>query len=86
MTVCHLGNIAHWLGRSIKWDPRKQEIIGDVEAGGGWTAPSAARGGCICRGVHSRMSRPAAVPTADARDLTVGILTDHGSNPFCERR
>jgi predicted dehydrogenase len=32
VTVCHLGNIAHWLGRPIKWDPAKQEIIGDTEA------------------------------------------------------
>jgi predicted dehydrogenase len=33
VTVCHLGNIASWLGRSIKWDPAKEEIIGDAEAG-----------------------------------------------------
>jgi predicted dehydrogenase len=32
VTVCHLGNIASWLGRSIKWDPVKEEIIGDAEA------------------------------------------------------
>lgn len=31
-TVCHLGNIAYWLNRSIKWDPAKRQIIGDVEA------------------------------------------------------
>jgi predicted dehydrogenase len=34
-TVCHLGGIALWLGRSIRWDPVKQEIIGD-EAAGRW--------------------------------------------------
>ena len=28
-TVCHLGNIAFWLGRPIRWDPEKEEIIGD---------------------------------------------------------
>ena len=33
VTVCHLGNIAHWLKHSIKWDPVKEEIIGDEEAG-----------------------------------------------------
>jgi predicted dehydrogenase len=30
--TCHLGNIAYWLGRSLKWDPAKGEIIGDAEA------------------------------------------------------
>jgi len=32
VTVCHLGNIAFWLNRPIKWDPVKREIIGDEEA------------------------------------------------------
>lgn len=32
MTVCHLGNIAYWLNRPIKWDPIQEEIIGDAEA------------------------------------------------------
>ena len=32
ITVCHLGNIAYWLKRSLKWDPVKEEIIGDAEA------------------------------------------------------
>ena len=31
-TIAHLGNIVYWLGRSIKWDPAKEEIIGDPEA------------------------------------------------------
>ncbi|MBN2445796.1 MAG: gfo/Idh/MocA family oxidoreductase, partial [Phycisphaerae bacterium] len=31
-TVCHLGNIALWLDRPIRWDPVKQEIVGDAEA------------------------------------------------------
>jgi predicted dehydrogenase len=31
-TCCHLGNIAYWLNRPIKWDPVKEEIIGDAEA------------------------------------------------------
>ncbi|MGD8453399.1 MAG: Gfo/Idh/MocA family oxidoreductase [Phycisphaerae bacterium] len=35
VTVCHLGNIAWWLGRPVKWDPAKQEIIGD-EAAARW--------------------------------------------------
>ncbi len=32
ITVCHLGNIAYWLGRELRWDPEKREIIGDPEA------------------------------------------------------
>ena len=32
VTVCHLGNIAYWLNRSIRWDPAKEEILGDDEA------------------------------------------------------
>jgi hypothetical protein len=31
-TVCHLGNIAYWLKRPLKWDPVKEEIVGDEEA------------------------------------------------------
>lgn len=32
VTVCHLGNIAYWLKRPLKWDPVKEEIVGDPEA------------------------------------------------------
>jgi len=32
VTVCHLGNIAYWLNRRLKWDPAKEEIVGDAEA------------------------------------------------------
>ncbi|MCY3024193.1 MAG: Gfo/Idh/MocA family oxidoreductase [Planctomycetota bacterium] len=32
LTVCHLFNIAYWLKRSLKWDPVKEEIVGDPEA------------------------------------------------------
>lgn len=31
-TLCHLGNIAYWLKRPLKWDPVKEEITGDAEA------------------------------------------------------
>jgi len=31
-TVCHLGNIARWLGRKLQWDPEKEVFIGDEEA------------------------------------------------------
>jgi len=33
ITICHLGNIAMRLGReSLKWDPEKEQILGDSEA------------------------------------------------------
>jgi predicted dehydrogenase len=32
ITTCHLGNIATWTGRKIKWDPQKREIVGDEVA------------------------------------------------------
>ena len=33
ITICHLGNIAMRLGRkSLKWDPEKEQILGDDEA------------------------------------------------------
>jgi predicted dehydrogenase len=31
-TVCHLGNIAMRLKRTIKWDPDKEQVVGDDEA------------------------------------------------------
>ncbi len=31
-THVHLGNIAYWLNRPLKWDPDKEQIIGDPEA------------------------------------------------------
>jgi len=31
-TVCHLGNIARWLGRKLQWDPEKEVFVGDDEA------------------------------------------------------
>lgn len=33
-TFCHLGNIATRLGRSLRWDARKEEFIDDKEANG----------------------------------------------------
>jgi predicted dehydrogenase len=34
MTTCHLANICIRLGRAIKWDPEKEQIVGDDEAAG----------------------------------------------------
>lgn len=31
-TVCHLGNICYMLNRRLKWDPVKEDFIGDPEA------------------------------------------------------
>jgi predicted dehydrogenase len=30
--LCHLGNIARWTGRRLKWDPEKEVFPGDAEA------------------------------------------------------
>ena len=30
-TVCHLGNLAYWNHRTLKWDPVKEQFIGDAE-------------------------------------------------------
>jgi len=32
VSVCHLGNIAYKLGRPLKWDPQREELIGDPDA------------------------------------------------------
>ncbi|MBN1509568.1 MAG: Gfo/Idh/MocA family oxidoreductase [Sedimentisphaerales bacterium] len=32
VTVCHLGNIAYKLQRSLKWDPKREVFVGDEEA------------------------------------------------------
>jgi predicted dehydrogenase len=32
VTVCHLGNLAWWNNRPLKWDPAKWEFVGDSEA------------------------------------------------------
>src|SRR5207302_5835023 len=31
-TVCHLANLSLRLGRKLRWDPAKEDIIGDAEA------------------------------------------------------
>jgi hypothetical protein len=32
--LCHLGNIARWVGRKLKWDPETETFPGDDEANG----------------------------------------------------
>ncbi|NUQ64237.1 MAG: Gfo/Idh/MocA family oxidoreductase [Pirellulales bacterium] len=32
VSVCHLGNLAYWLKRPLRWDPAKEEFVGDPEA------------------------------------------------------
>ncbi|MBI4578524.1 MAG: Gfo/Idh/MocA family oxidoreductase [Planctomycetes bacterium] len=31
-TVCHLGNLAYWYRRTLRWDPHKWEFVNDPEA------------------------------------------------------
>jgi len=31
-TVCHLGNLAYWNHRRLKWDPARERFVGDKEA------------------------------------------------------
>ncbi|MGA1235753.1 MAG: Gfo/Idh/MocA family oxidoreductase [Limisphaerales bacterium] len=32
VTVCHLGNLAYWNKRALRWDPQAERFIGDAEA------------------------------------------------------
>ncbi|MBN2505834.1 MAG: Gfo/Idh/MocA family oxidoreductase [Verrucomicrobia bacterium] len=32
VTVCHLGNLAYWNKRALKWDPARERFVGDDEA------------------------------------------------------
>ena len=32
VTVCHLGNLAYWNRRRLKWDPKAEKFLGDAEA------------------------------------------------------
>jgi predicted dehydrogenase len=32
VTVCHLGNLAYWNHRKLRWDPKKWQFVGDAEA------------------------------------------------------
>jgi len=32
ITVCHLGNIAYWLNRPLKWNPQEEHFVNDPEA------------------------------------------------------
>ncbi len=32
VSLCHLGNLAYWLNRPLKWDPAREEFLGDEEA------------------------------------------------------
>jgi hypothetical protein len=34
ITTCHLANIAMRLGRTLRWDPQVEQIVGDPEAQG----------------------------------------------------
>jgi predicted dehydrogenase len=32
ITVCHLGNIAYWLNRPLRWDPKEEKFVSDPDA------------------------------------------------------
>ncbi len=32
VTVCHLGNIAYWTRKTLKWDPKEWKLVGDQSA------------------------------------------------------
>ena len=32
VSICHLGNLAYWLKRPLRWDPDKEVFLGDDEA------------------------------------------------------
>jgi predicted dehydrogenase len=32
VTVCHLGNLAYWNHRKLRWDPKSWQFVGDAEA------------------------------------------------------
>lgn len=32
ITVCHLGNLAYWLKRPLKWDPEREQFVNDEQA------------------------------------------------------
>ena len=38
-TICHLSTAAALTGRAIRWNPKKEKIIGDAEASGMLTRP-----------------------------------------------
>jgi hypothetical protein len=31
-SICHLNNIAMFVGRKLKWDPQSEQIVDDAEA------------------------------------------------------
>ncbi len=32
VTVCHLGNLGYWNGRTLHWDPQAWQFVDDAEA------------------------------------------------------
>ena len=47
--ICHIGNIAQWLGRPLQWDPPRKSLSETTERTAGSLAPNASRGTCRIR-------------------------------------
>ncbi len=46
--ACHLANMSLRLGRAIRWDPEKEQVIGDKEAAAMCVRPVSAPRGTAC--------------------------------------
>lgn len=53
VTVCHLGNLAYWYKRPLKWDPVKERFIGDDEANSWLDRPKRAPWDAIYKSITS---------------------------------
>jgi len=76
-TLCHLGNIAYWLGRELQWDPDKEEILNDPEAARWMDRPRREPynlGSDIQRQVEDKNIRQRAQNIVNERDKVDGYL------------
>jgi len=74
VTVCHLGNLAYWNHRHLRWDPAKEKFVGDKEANQWLDRPSAGRGRCerhaAPQGSVTLRIGPRAVPARSAPSIS----------------
>lgn len=75
VTIAHLGNIAMRLGRNLKWNPEREEFIGDKDANeylhrpyrGPWKLAGLPKGGKSLS--PASPATPGAAPVADAESM-----------------